>query len=192
MSIVYGVGVNDSDYRVTKKINGKTKVCPFYERWRGMLKRCYSKGDLIKYPTYVGCSVDPEWHSFMSFRSWMETQDWKDKHLDKDILFPKNKVYSKHTCVFVTSETNMFLTERGNDRGDCLIGVCWHKRDLKYSSTIQIGGKTNHLGYFDDQMTAHKAWLKKKLELAKELALKQTDNRVAQALIERYNVEVYE
>jgi hypothetical protein len=46
--LVYGVGVNDANYNVNKYeiIDGKQKLiwaCPFYIKWRDMLKRCYSE-----------------------------------------------------------------------------------------------------------------------------------------------------
>ena len=87
--LVFGVGINDSDYEVYKyeTINGKRKAtwkCPYYERWVSMLRRCYSPRSLEKYPTYKGCTVCEEWLTFSTFKKWMENQEWEDRHLDKD------------------------------------------------------------------------------------------------------------
>jgi hypothetical protein len=118
----------------------------------------------------------------------MEKQDWEGLQLDKDLLFEGNKIYSAETCVFVTKAINTFTTDRGNDRGEWLIGVDWHKRVGKFKSQCRnpFTKKGEYLGYFACEQQAHKAWLKRKLELAHLLAAEQTDERVAKALIERY------
>ena len=195
--LVYGVGINDADY-VTRKmetieVNGVRKKklvweCHYYRTWKSMLKRCYSPKYQEKRPTYKGCSVSEEWLTFSVFKSWMEKQDFEDKQLDKDLLFEGNKVYSEETCAFVNKTVNLFTTDRGNDRGEWLIGVYWHKRDGRFVSQCNnpFTKKREHLGYFTCEQEAHQAWLKRKLELATLLAEEQTDSRVAKALIERY------
>jgi len=37
-------------------------------------------------------------------------------------------------------------------------GLCWQKRDKKWSARIQVDGKTRFLGYFDDEAEAAKAY----------------------------------
>jgi len=195
--LVYGVGINDADYIVQKwetiEVNGKRKqklvwVCPYYRTWKGMLERCYSAKCQERKPTYKGCSVSDKWLTFSVFKMWMEVQDWEGMQLDKDLLFEGNKVYSEVTCVFVTSKVNSFTTDRGNDRGEWLIGVSWHKEKGKFQSRCcnPFTRKRENLGYFTCEQEAHKAWLKRKLDLAHILASEQTDKRVAKALIERY------
>jgi len=195
--LVYGVGINDADYAVTKwktvEVNGKRKktlawFCPFHRTWRGMLERCYSDKYQDRKPTYKGCSVIEGWKTFSNFRAWMVNQDWEDKQLDKDLLFEGNKVYSENTCVFVTRGVNNFITDRGNDRGEWLIGVNWHNGANKFISQCcnPLTKKQEHLGSFDCEQEAHNEWLRRKLELAYELAAIQTDERVAKALINRY------
>ena len=108
--LVCGVGINDADYAVQKLetvgyADGKRKqrlvwVCPYYQTWIDMLKRCYSDKLQERQPTYKGCSVSEEWLTFSAFKVWMEKQDFERKQLDKDLLFEGNKVYSAETCVF--------------------------------------------------------------------------------------------
>lgn len=196
--LVCGVGVNDADY-VTQKwetaiVDGKKKqklvwFCPFYKTWQSMLNRCYSTKIQDKYPTYIGCSVADEWHTFSVFKNWMEKQDWQDKQLDKDLLFDGNKVYSPETCVFVTRTVNSFTIDSGATRGEWPIGVYWDKGANKFQSRCSnpFTKKQEYLGYFICEQEAHQAWLKRKLELAYELAETQTDPRVAEALIDRYS-----
>lgn len=196
---VYGAGINDADYAVVKYetigyVNGKRKqktvwACPYYQTWRKMLERCYSAKLHYRKPTYKGCTVSEDWLMFSNFRSWMRGQDWEGKHLDKDLLFEGNKVYSEGTCVFVTQTVNKFTNDRGAARGEWLIGVHWHKPTEKFRSQCSnpFTKKNESLGLFTCEQQAHNAWVKRKLELAHELAAIQADERVAKALIGRYS-----
>ena len=196
--LVYGVGINDADYVIKKMetigyLNGTRKrkliwFCPYYSAWSGMLERCYSDKYQERYPTYKGCTVSDEWLTFSVFKSWMEEQDWEGMQLDKDLLVEGNKIYSAETCVFVKGVVNNFTLDSGASRGIYPLGVCWHKRDEKFIAQCcnPFTKKREYLGYFNCPQEAHKAWLKRKLELAQLLASEQTDERVAKALIERY------
>lgn len=192
--LVLGVGVSDVEYLMTrseKQPDGTYKVvwsCPFAAKWKGLLNRCYSKFVLKKRPTYTDCFVCDDWLYLSKFKAWMEQQDWEGKELDKDILFPGNKLYSPETCVFVERRVNLFITESPASRGDWPIGVSWCKRSSKFvaQSYSALTGKHKFIGYYKDPETAHSAWLAYKLEQAYILAEQQTDERVAKALIERY------
>ena len=106
-SLIYGVGINDSNYIIKIVKNNKTIWrCPFYVRWDNMLKRCYSSSVHKTHPTYIGCSVTPEWHYFSKFRFWMENQKWEGLALDKDLLVKGNQVYGPDTCCFIPGAIN--------------------------------------------------------------------------------------
>ena len=196
--LVCGVGINDADYVVKVwetigYVDGKQRKkliwsCPYHQVWSDMLRRCYSTKFQEKYPTYKGCTVSDEWLTLSVFKNWMEAQDWEGKQLDKDLLFEGNKVYSAETCVFVTNRVNTFTIDCGASKGIYPIGVYRNKKDRKFVAQCrnQFTKKNEHLGYFTCEVEAHKAWLKRKLELAYLLAAEQTDQRIAKALIERY------
>ena len=190
--LAYGVGINDADYVVQPTVNGKQVRCQFYEVWKGMLARCYSAKGQARRPTYIGCTVAPEWHSFMSFRAWMEQQDWEGKQLDKDLLIAGNKVYSPDTCVFVSRKLNMFTTDSGATRGQWPIGVNWHGETFRATCRNPFSGKCEHLGRFTCQHEAHEAWRARKHELALIYADQQTDHRIAAALRTRYAPGAYQ
>jgi len=181
--LVYGVGVNDADY-VTKPTdkNGKRRVCPFYGAWFNMLNRAYSPKLHDRRPTYIGVTVCEEWHSFMAFRAWMQTQGWEGKQLDKDILHPGNKVYSPENCIFVTPQINSLLGDCAAARGSYPIGVSWNKYAKKYEAYLRINGKQKRIGLFTDPYEAHLAWRKAKYDYVRAHAKQQIDQRLSKAL----------
>ena len=199
---VYGVGVNDAGYVTEKKETvgyeeGKQKqkqvwICPYYRVWKHMLMRCYSTKFQERNPTYKGCSVTEEWHTFSNFKAWMETQQWEGSQLDKDLLIKGNKIYEPEACVFVAQMVNSFTTAREAARGEWLIGVSWNKAKKMFQSQCRnpFTKKIEYLGIFTCEQQAHEAWHKRKLELAHELAAIQADPRVAKALIDRYSIKV--
>lgn len=108
--LVYGVGLNDADYKVnTIDESGKSVRCPIYTQWKNMMARCYAESTHKNQPTYRECSVDPRWHSFMGFRDWMIGCDYEGKCLDKDKLVSGNKIYGPDTCLWLTHEENMLF-----------------------------------------------------------------------------------
>lgn len=147
-----------------------------------MLERCYSEKTQSRQPTYIGCTVCEEWHSFTAFRVWMKQQDWQGKQLDKDLLIAGNKIYSPETCIFVSHAINSLLLDCGALRGEFPIGVCWHVRDKKFQSACRINGKCKHLGYFTDPHEAHRAWQTFKIKAIEQTAACLEDPRLVEAL----------
>lgn len=186
--LVQGVGINDANYAVYQVICGKRVRCPFYRAWEHMLERCYNQNYKVKRPTYTDCKVCDEWLLFSNFKSWMEQQDWQDKHLDKDLLVIGNKVYSPSTCAFVDLTTNNFILTRKALKGKWPTGVCFKKRERKFVAQCSnpFTKQNEHLGFFSCLQTAQETWRKRKHELACQLAELQTDPRVKQALLTRY------
>ena len=173
--LVYGVGFNDADYIVKPKINGKEFTCHFYDKWKGMLGRCYSIKSHQRRPNYVGCTVVEEWLTFSNFKEWMTDQYWECKHLDKDILTQGNKLYSPATCIFVTPAINNLLLDHGARRGEFPVGACFHKASGKFLSKCSVNGKTKHLGLFATPEEASAAYKLFKYELIAETAILQTE-----------------
>jgi hypothetical protein len=200
--LMHGVGINDVDYVVRENktigyINGKQKqitvwLCPYYLKWSDALRRCYSEKYQAKSPTYVGCSVDPDWLYLSNFIKWVDSQpnrDWQNCQLDKDLLVEDNKHYSPDTCVFISKGLNVFIVDRGAARGKYLIGVSWHKAAGKFVAQCNNPFKTraHYIGCFNTELEAHKAWQERKHLYACQLAELQSDHRVANALRTRYS-----
>jgi len=73
---LYGVGLNDASYPITKTINKKVVwCCPFYNSWKHMITRVFSKKYHKKQPTYIDTTICSDWLTFSNYKLWMESQD---------------------------------------------------------------------------------------------------------------------
>jgi hypothetical protein len=172
----YGVGLNDADYKTSfLDKNGKHQKCPIYKKWLSVLTRCYSESLKKRQPTYRDCTVCEEWLTFSKFKSWVESQDWQGKHLDKDILIQGNKHYSPETCLFVSSEVNNLILDRKAARGECKQGVSLNKVLGKYKARCKVNGKDKHLGYYDTEQEAFEVYREFKYSVIKKVANTQQD-----------------
>lgn len=164
-----GVGINDSDHRVGD--------CPYYARWTSILKRCYSKTLQNKQPTYKGCSICKEWVYFSNFETWMKTQDWEGKYLDKDLLVRGNKEYSPDTCIFVSNKVNAFLAIYSPKLKESKLPIGVTKSKGKFISQASDGkGIKVSLGTYETPEDAHNAWKKQKLSVLKDLIASEDED----------------
>lgn len=187
--LIFGVGLNDCSYISNDIYGGKNSAqCPYYRSWFHVLRRCYDPKSHAIRPTYVGCSMAGEWHTFSVFRAWMANLNWLGMHLDKDILFAGNKVYGPSTCVFIEPNLNVFLTERSRARGPYPLGVTSSSKGKKFRSRCwnPFSGEREFIGDFLTPERAHEAWRERKHQHACTYADMQTDPRVAAALKTRY------
>ena len=181
MKLVHGVGINDlrddPSYITIKKIGGKTVwECPFYKKWASLLRRCYNERCLQRRPQYRDCSVCEEWKTFSNFMAWMKTQSWEGKQIDKDILVPGNKVYSPETCVFVSRNVNVLLTNSFASRGKYPVGVRFNVSIQKYTAQMSRYSKNIHLGTFDTPEEAHEVYKKERTKYILEVAENLTED----------------
>ena len=189
--LFFGVGTLDVDYNVIKyfpRQKGKQKiewVCPYYSKWRSLLKRCYSGLYKQKYPTYQDCLVCEEWLLFSNFKSWMEQQDWEGKELDKDLLIEGNKIYSPETCVFISQEINKFLIKSDAARGEYPLGVYMPKKGKLFEGRCRKGQGVRVNSRFPTAQEAHRFWQENKIEYGMYLANQETNIKVKDALLKR-------
>lgn len=157
-----GVGAIGNTYT---KIFGKVKES--YKAWKRMLERCYNKNQQDKYRTYNNCKVCKEWLLYENFEKWFDknyyTIENQIMEVDKDILIKGNKIYSPETSIIVPHEINYLFIKKQNYRGNCPIGVCYHKRDNKYTASCSVCIDLHkvyrkHLGYFDSELEAFNAY----------------------------------
>lgn len=164
--------------------NGKHKsrdngeITTMYSRWHNALYRCYCLKALINQPTYKDCKVDSNWHNFQVFGDWFEENykpEYMDSnwHLDKDILFKGNKLYSSETCCLVPREINALFIKSEKTRGDCPIGVHYDNEAKKFCAQLSVGEEQQiPLGYFDTAVEAFEAYKPAKEEYIKLVANK--------------------
>ena len=144
---VYGIGyIGQGKYKVAKN----DKITKPYQTWKGMLERCYDEKRLKKQPTYTECIVCEEWLCFQNFAEWYCKNYYEcngeTMHLDKDILYKGNKIYSPETCMIVPERINEMFVKSDAIRGSLPIGC--NKKGNKICVRCQILNKRKHLGYF--------------------------------------------
>ena len=181
--LVFSVGLNDSPHKVSAIVSGKKVFCPIYSTWVHMLERCFCPKLLAKRPTYINCTVAAEWLVLSNFREWMITQDYKGLQLDKDLLISGNKHYSPETCLFVTSQVNSLLSDRGGKRGVYPQGVSLNKPSGKFMANAHINGNQEYLGLFKTIKEAELAYKTSKQSEIRRVAELQTNNKVKQSLL---------
>lgn len=158
-----------------------------YTMWTNMLQRCYSDVYQTNQPSYMGCSVSPAWHNFQHFAHWYVNNpfNYPDYQLDKDIIYPGNKVYSPESCVLVPRVINnqFRVTDNFEANNGYPVGV--------YSSTSGKRYRAIHatleLGTFDTIKEAHNAYLEYRRGYLRQLAndyCNLVDLRVIYALLE--------
>lgn len=153
---IYSVGyLGEGEYKAV--LDGVKTIQ--YITWKSMIERCYSERSLKINPTYIGCTVTPEWHNFQNFAKWFQDNYYEIEgeimNLDKDILINGNKIYSPDTCVFTPHSINMLFVQKERKSNNIPTGVSFSKRFKKF--VVKCQSKT--IGYFrtiDDAFVAYK------------------------------------
>lgn len=147
--------------------------------WRGIQNRCKPGGHIQgKRPTYIGCVN--RFESFQEFAEWCQSdagyqlriETGEIMHLDKDLIIPGNKVYSKDTCCFVPANINTLLLFPSSRKHEYLPVGCSISNRSKYFYSYINGAdkKTVFLGYFSDKMEAHAKWQTEKVKIIRDRA----------------------
>lgn len=187
-TLVYGVGIND------RSIKGslKGKHIKSYVLWSDMLRRVYSPTELMKCPTYIGCTVSYEFKHYHLFHDWCIKQigyNIEGFTLDKDILIIGNKEYSESTCVFIPQCLNKLLTKRSRDRGAHPIGVT--KKGNKFAAQCSKDSNNKLLGVYSTPELAFQAYKTFKEAYIKEQAELYKDSIDPRAYLALVNYEVH-
>ena len=185
--MLYGVGVIDANYKLYVVEGGKFYFCPFYKVWKSMMTRCYSEKYHTSNRPYEKCTVAVEWHSFNAFRSWMETHEWKNMYLDKDIIIMGNKNYSPENCIFVSRHLNNLVQERRKNKTGLPVGVGRVRSTERYYARHVLYGKKTHLGVFNSPEDAEAAYINAKISDFVCVAEEQSDERIKTAILSRAN-----
>ena len=198
-----GIDKNGNVLKTTELKEGKWCITWKYIKWREMLRRCFDDKYKEKHSTYKNVTCCDRWLCFANFLEDLEVlkqeYDWnKDEklNLDKDILHKSNKLYSLENCILVPDWINKLFTKRDANRGECPIGVRYHKRDKKYEAYCNINGKHTGLGYYSTVEEAFNAYKQAKENEIKRIAndcvskgFITKDSRLYNAMIS-YQIEI--
>ena len=142
-----------------------------YLLWHNMLKRCYEDN----HPTYDEKYVIEDWHNFQNFAKWCHSEEGfnlksngKYYNLDKDLLYPNNKVYSPDTCCFIPHSLNTALVGKSLRTG-LLCGV-YKNRNGEFVTHVDVeNGKVKAVKH-KDVYSANMTYKLEKLRKIKECA----------------------
>ena len=155
------------------KMSENRKHTDEYDIWHGTLMRCYDPKYQEKHPTYKGCKVEDYLLNFQHMCEWLEKNYYEvpgeRMHLDKDILYKGNKVYSRETCIFVPQRINNLFVKSNKKRGKNPIGVTLRPSG-KYETFCYNGyGKQIYLGSYLTKEQAFKVYKQYKEKVIKEV-----------------------
>lgn len=130
-----------------------------YNRWWAMLQRCYTPTTIRVAQTYANCSVEPVWHNYQNFASWLVEQpnhDSKEYQIDKDLIYPGNKIYGPQRCCVIPTALNGAL-KSASYRGSYGPGV---KRvpSGRFEARTKRDGKYVYLGLANSPEEARGLW----------------------------------
>lgn len=158
--LVEGIGYNDVEYLTSQREN----TCPILVKWKSMLRRCNK--NIKDLPTYVDCLVEDKWKRFSNFKNWIEKQgDFENLTLDKDLLYPGNKIYGEAYCCLIPHRMNAIINLSVKGRGQYPYGVTFNKKSpkLKFSASICWDKSKSYIGSYETQDAAHKIWQEYKI-----------------------------
>ena len=198
-----GVDKNGNVPNTAELKDGKCVATQEYAKWMHMLQRCFDDKFKEKYPTYKDVTCCERWLCFANFLEdfaiLKNEYNWnvdEKLQLDKDILYKSNKLYSLENCILVSDWINKLFTKRDANRGECPIGVRYHKRDKKYEAYCNINGKKISLGYYNTIEQAFNAYKQAKENEIKRIAndcvskgFITKDSRLYNAMIS-YQIEI--
>lgn len=176
---------------------GEKKDAKIYHVWSDMIYRCYDKTRQKRQLSYIGCSVDDDWHCYQNFAKWYRDNTWTSNeklYLDKDIFNKNNKVYSSYNCILVPRKiNNLFIKPSKSESNKYPIGVHFHKMANKFISQISTSDGHIHIGSFDtpeDAFLAYKAAKEKEIKKMADYYNKKYLNFPKKLYDVMYNYEV--
>ena len=205
---VYGYGYLGTDKEgntpnVNEFKDGKNVHTWEYNKWQGMLQRCFDNKYKEKHPTYKDTACCERWLCFANFLEDLEIlkqeYNWNENeklNLDKDILHKGNKIYGLENCVLVPQWINTLFLKNDAKRGEYPIGVCYNKQSKKYQAKCNINGKFIGLGLYNTPLEAFNVYKQAKKQEIKRIAddcvskgYVTKDSRLYNAMI-NYQIEI--
>ena len=93
------------------------------------------------------------------------TGDWPECGVDhRDGNRANNAWINLREATQAQNLQNLRAAKRTRGRTSSKLGVCWHSGAEKWRATIKANGVVRHLGLFDDEDSAHRAYIAAKRE----------------------------
>lgn len=175
---VRGIGyLGDGKYKTNRTLHERRA----FGIWCGIIDRCYNETYRDKYSAYKGCLICDEWQCYQTFREWYDSEFYtvgtERTHIDKDILYKNNKIYSPKTCLLVPQRINMLFSHKPNKHN--------LPNGVRLSTSNQFeafyaGKKIGNFNSVEEAAVAH------------DKAKKQAINRVAIEYKDKIPQKVYE
>lgn len=130
-----------------------------YNIWSHMKSRCnLPTGTAWAYYGGRGIKVCPEWDlSFINFQAWA-FQNGYAPGLELDRINTDGD-YSPENCRWATRSEQMRNTRKRRDAQTSRFkGVSLHSQNKRWVAQIHFGGKTYHIGLFDSEIEAARAY----------------------------------
>lgn len=163
---VYGVGYIGEGEHSAKEGGKKTSA---YAAWHGIMQRCYDPKMQKRHPTYIGCTVHPDWHNFQVFADWFYGHEFYSLgyEVDKDLLIEGNRVYSSNSCCVVPQDLNVLFNKSLAAKGIAPTGVNYQPNINMFQARISINGERVYLGVFKCPYEAEAVYKKAKQDYVK-------------------------
>ena len=148
---------------------------PFvYNHYKHILNRVYNADKMDKYSSYIGCVVDESFLDYQNFFEWFKSEYYEvstgeEMHIDKDILYKNNKIYSPTTCVIVPKTINDLFIKPSKNKG-LPIGVSLDTGNGMYMAKCSINNRQQYLGEYPTIEEAFSVYKRCKEENIKAVA----------------------
>lgn len=164
---IYGIGIlGDIDFPL--------KGLKCYKIWHAMLQRCYSDINTrrVRSKAYIGVTVVKDWHYYLNFKKWFDSNYIEGYCLDKDLTIIGNTEYSPEACCFIPNTINCLLIHpRLSNTGEYPVGVHKDTESGKFVAQLsQQGGKRKFLGYYSTPEAAFESYKSAKEALVSSTA----------------------
>lgn len=164
----FGIGILD-----VKNASATTH----YKKWSGMLYRAMCHNSYNR--DNVTASISEEFLIFSKFRDWMNTHNWKNKLLCREIFGMHNYLYSADTCLFVTKEVASAVRYVGQTNN---VGCQPCDYSSGFKARIHENNKLRWLGTYKTMDLAQAAYYSAKADSLLRLANKDDDLLVKRQL----------
>lgn len=141
--LIYGIGLNDAQYKVIAYRNGKVIKCPVYSTWVTILRKC-SPDDYYG----AGCTICSEWRIFSNFREWFikefdsASARYKLEHTEKLMVVSDISNHYSPSTAFVTSSSIVGMIKKSKviyKNGGCIVRSRTKKKHYVMFSDFRHG-----------------------------------------------------